>query len=119
MASVIVENILDPDPPAGLEIEAIEDPHPAERDHFVARNGRRCSRSFAGDRREVAGLVRVSPEHLGGEQIIANDRFFLAALLLCDRAMAGDRKTGPRGADRLPPELLRRLGRPVARELGT
>src|SRR5688572_14677921 len=88
-------------------VEAVEQPRAAEREKFSVAKGRRGARADAGHGLLETGRVFVRPEFLAALDIIANDDFTGAALLLREKALGNDDHGGPGRADRTPPKLCR------------
>src|SRR5439155_24941832 len=118
MTLVFSDDVFAPDHFSGRKVEAVQNARPAKRHHFAAGDARRGSRPFAGDGAEITGLVGMAPEHFAGEQLVADDPFFVAALFQCYGAVADDGEARPRCADRPAPKFLWRLRRPIARQPG-
>src|SRR6185295_14403370 len=75
---------------------------------------RRCTRAIASHHVVEANPIGVRPFQLAGFEVVARDKFVLAALLLSKGLFADDREPRPAGAHRLrPPDRLWRMSSPV------
>src|SRR4029450_5691090 len=104
---------------AGFEIQTVENSRRAKREDAIACNRRRRARTLARNKGLEVRVVAMRPLGYPVGEAVGDDHFLIAALLLCDRKSARDRKARPSGPDGAPPHEPRRLARPVVRQPDT
>src|SRR5205823_3319660 len=96
-----------PDEFAGGQVETIDDARRAEGVDASLVDGRGRARADAAVLVVVARQIFVLPNEFAVEDVEADNRLIVVALLECDRAIADDGEPGPRRSDGLAPEHLR------------
>src|SRR5262245_54815429 len=116
MRMVVLNDVFRPNQFAGRQIEAVQKARRAERISTVAVDGRRGTWAFASNGGVIMRTVCMRPPFFAGQQIVTNNQFVFAALLLGNGEIASHGETGPGRADRLAPEFFRRLSLPIPRQ---
>src|SRR6266481_4731952 len=99
---------------ASRGIEAVKNACPASRVNAPTEESRCCARTITAQGLAEPNVIGVRPQHMAGVQFVADDQFILAPLFLRECAVAADGKGGPTQTDGLTPQLLRRMGGPIA-----